>query len=250
MIGVKPFFRKLHRWLGLLMALQIIAWMASGLYFSIFPIEVIRGEHLTLAPSAPDPEALPEGVTPAQAWAVVTSGLEGPFEFRQVSLVQRYGSTWYQLTGSARGVGFSRLVDGASGMIAPRLDESGVRDLAQSILIEPAEILSAELVHSVPADSEIRGRQLPVWRVSFEKPESLSLYFDPWTGELLARRTARWRVFDFLWMLHIMDFEERDDFNTPLLQWAAALGLLVALSGIIFWAMTSRLFRRRQVNQR
>ncbi len=247
---MKPFFRKLHRWLGLLMALQIIAWMASGLYFSVFPIEVIHGDHLTLSPAVPDPEALPGGVTPAQAWAAVTAELEGPFAFRKLSLVQRYGSTWYQLAGSAHGVGFSRLVDGASGLIAPRLDESAVRDLAQSILIEPAQIVSAELLDAVPADSEIRGHQLPVWRVSFEKPESLNLYFDPWTGELLARRTVRWRLFDFLWMLHIMDFEARDDFNTPLLQSAAALGLLVALSGVIFWAMTSRLLRRRPDNQR
>ena len=41
---MRKFLRKAHRWLGLLMALQIIAWMASGLYFSIFPIEVIRDD--------------------------------------------------------------------------------------------------------------------------------------------------------------------------------------------------------------
>ena len=32
------------------MAVQVIAWMVSGFYFSIFPIEEIRGEHLTIAP--------------------------------------------------------------------------------------------------------------------------------------------------------------------------------------------------------
>ena len=45
---MKLFFRKVHRWLGLLMAVQIIAWMASGLYFAVFPIETIRGEHLAV----------------------------------------------------------------------------------------------------------------------------------------------------------------------------------------------------------
>jgi len=66
---------------------------------------------------------------------------------------------------------------------------------------------------------------------------------------LLARRTTRWRIFDFLWMLHIMDFDTRDDFNTPLLQIAAGLGFVVGLSGLVFWALTTRLFRRRRVNQ-
>ena len=51
----------------------------------------------------------------------------------------------------------------------------------------------------------------------------------------------------FLWMLHIMDFDTRDDFNHPLLQIAAALGLIIALSGVVFWAMTTRLFRRRRI---
>ena len=91
----------------------------------------------------------------------------------------------------------------------------------------------------------MRGRPLPLWQVRFEQPESLSLYLDPWTGEIVARRTDRWRVFDFLWMLHIMDFEARDDFNHPLLQVAAFLGLVVALGGVVLWALTTPLFRRR-----
>jgi uncharacterized iron-regulated membrane protein len=102
------------------------------------------------------------------------------------------------------------------------------------------------LLEQVPPGSEIRGRQLPVWKVAYSEPEALALYFDPWTGDLLARLTTRWRIFDFLWMLHIMDFENRDDFNSALLQGAALLGLLVALSGVIFWAMTSRVFRSRR----
>jgi len=90
---------------------------------------------------------------------------------------------------------------------------------------------------------------MPLWRVRFEQPESLNLYLDPWTGEMVARRTDRWRVFDFFWMLHIMDFDEREDFNHPLLQIAAALGLIIALSGVVLWALTTRLFRRRPVQQ-
>jgi uncharacterized iron-regulated membrane protein len=99
-------------------------------------------------------------------------------------------------------------------------------------------------VEEAAPDAEIRGRDLPLWKVGFSVPESLNLYIEPWTGELVARRTARWRVFDFLWMLHIMDFEARDDFNTPLLQIAAFLGLVIALSGLALWAVTTRLWRR------
>jgi uncharacterized iron-regulated membrane protein len=244
---VKPFFRKLHRWLGLAMALQIIAWMGSGLYFAIFPIEVIRGEHLTLPAEAPDASMLAELIPPAQAWQQAIRELPAPHRLKDISLQARDGSAWYRVAGSAGEQAFTRLVNGTDGRLAQRLDEQAVRALAESVLAVPATIDSVEWVEQVAPGGEIRGRQLPVWGVHFTDPEALSLYFDPWTGDVLARRTTRWRIFDFLWMLHIMDFDSRDDFNTPLLQWAAALGLLVSLSGVVFWAMTTRLFRRRRV---
>lgn len=244
---VKPFFRKLHRWLGLAMALQIIAWMGSGLYFSIFPIETIRGEHLTRSPESPSAADLEGVIAPDQAWKAATADLAAPYRLSDLQLVKRWGETWYRVSGSAAGQPFRRMIHAQSGDIAPSLSAEAVRELADAWLVRPGAGVTVEWVESVPEDSEIRGRPLPVWRVHYSEPESLSLYIDPQTGDLLARRTTRWRIFDFLWMLHIMDFDSRDDFNTPLLQAAAALGLLVAISGVVFWAMTTRLFRRRRV---
>lgn len=245
---MKPFFRKLHRWLGLLMALQIVAWMASGLYFSIFPIEVIRGEHLVKAPAAVNASALPELITPGTAWANAVQALPAPHEFNGLDLVNRDGETWYRITGSAGGKPFKRLVNGTSGRVASRMNAQRARQVAESMLVTPGTHVATELIEHAEPDSEIRGRELPVWQVRFSEPESVSLYLDPWTGDLLTRRTTRWRIFDFMWMLHIMDFEARDDFNSLLLQAAAALGLIVALSGVIFWAMTTRLWRRQRAS--
>ena len=40
---------------------------------------------------------------------------------------------------------------------------------------------------------------------------------DAGSGEVTAVRHDRWRLFDWFWMLHIMDYDERSDFSTPLL---------------------------------
>jgi uncharacterized iron-regulated membrane protein len=243
---MKPFFRKLHRWLGLLMALQIIAWMVSGLYFSIFPIEVIRGEHLTH--EAPDLKAADlEGlISPDAAWSVLSRSREGKVTPEQVSLVSVMDQTWYRVSGTGADKGFTRLVNARTGELLDFLDADAAKNIALERLIGEGNIIAVDLIEHAEPDSEIRGRQLPIWRVTFSEPENLSIYIDGWTGDLLTRRTTRWRIFDFLWMLHIMDFDERDDFNTPLLQIAAGLGLIVALSGLIFWAMTTKLFRSRK----
>lgn len=241
--AVKPFFRKLHRWLGLLMALQILAWMASGLYFAIFPIETIRGEHLTVPAPPPEASSLPGLVPPAEAWAVLAATLDGDPELTAISLLNRFDSTWYRISGRNGGQPFTRLVNGLDGRLGVSLDEAQARALGTAMLAVPGRIESVEWVEKVEPDSEIRGRQLPVWKVSYAEPEALALYFDPWTGDLLARRTTRWRIFDFLWMLHIMDYQTRDNFNHPLLQIAASLGLLIALSGVLYWYISNRALR-------
>ncbi len=231
------------------MALQILAWMSSGLYFAIFPIETIRGEHLTVPGGTLEAEALDKIIPVSGAWATAADQLGEASGLQAVSLHTALGDIWYRFSGSNESGTFSRLVNAHNGDLLPFLDAGQIAQLAESSLAVNGHIESIELVEHSIRGGEYRGRQLPLWRVVYSEPESLHLYIDGWTGEVVARRTTRWRIFDFLWMLHIMDFDERDDFNTPLLQVAAALGLLVALTGLVFWAMTTRVFRGRKTRR-
>ena len=227
------------------MAVQIVAWMASGLYFSLIPITEIRGAHLTVAAESLESDQLGSLPRPDQISGLLNEQMGDDWSLGNLKLVSVNGQSLWRVAGQSAGKSFTRLVAADGESFVPRLSQQGAKSRAGEWLLEPAEPVSIDLLESVPAGSEIRGRELPVWRVAYSEPESVNLYIDPWTGELLARRTDRWRLFDFLWMLHIMDFDTRDDFNHPLLQIAAALGLIIALSGVVFWAMTTRLFRRR-----
>lgn len=243
---LKRWLRRIHRWLGLLMVVQIVFWMVSGLYFAWFPIETIRGEHLLAELQRPDAGRLEGMVPPWVAWNNVAAGFDTAPGLTDMRIAIREGQPFYRLSGVAGGESFSRLVDGASGRVVPRMDASAAKRRATGHLAGGPVPVAAQWVTVSPPGSEFRGRPLPLWRVSFDTPERVNVYLEPWTGEVLAVRTTRWRVFDFLWMLHIMDFDERDDFNTLLLQGAALLGLLIAVSGLVFWAVTTRLFRRRR----
>ena len=243
---MRIFFLKLHRWLGLLMVVQIIAWMASGLYFSIFPMEEIRGEHLVKKPESLEAEGLSQMGSPVELNRQLEKHFGPGWELTSLSLVSNGGRMAWRVGGRADGVAFRRLVPGDGTGVLPVLSAQEAAQAAQDWLLDTAEVQAIEWLESASPGSEIRGRNFPVWKVSFDEPESLNLYLDPWTGEILARRTTRWRVFDFFWMLHVMDFENRDDFNHLLLQVAAFLGLLIALSGVIFWAITTTLFRKKR----
>jgi uncharacterized iron-regulated membrane protein len=249
-MNLKIASRKIHRWLGLLMALQIIAWMASGLWFSIFPIAEIRGEHLTRPAERLEVDRLERLAAPTVLQETLDRHFREAWTLSTVALTQLDGQVYWRISGSLADHSFTRLVTADGLAVSPMLTAATASNRARDWLVTPAEPQAVEWVETVPPDGEIRGRELPVWKVSFSQPESLNLYIDPWTGEILARRTARWRVFDFFWMLHIMDFDTRDDFNHPLLQIAAFLGLVIALSGLLLWAVTTSLFRsgrRREI---
>ncbi len=241
---MKKFLRTLHRWLGLLMALQLLAWFGSGLYFALSPIETIRGTHLVEEPAVLHAAGLEGLISPSVAWVQVAADTGAESELTTVSLTAHDGHTWYRVSGTSADAEFVRLVDGLTGAVAPRIDEREARRIAEGSLAVPGTVSTVELVTESPAGSEYRDHRLPLWRVGFDDPESLNLYIDPWTREIAIKRTARWRIFDFLWMLHIMDWSTRDDFNTPLLQIAAAVGLIIVLSGLIYWFMTSKAVRR------
>ena len=92
------------------------------------------------------------------------------------------------------------------------------------------------------AEGEIRGATLPLWRVDLDDRWQSSVYVDPVTGRIVAARNTLWRIYDFFWMLHIMDYDTRDDFNNNLLRSASGVGWFIGLSGL--W-MLFYSFRRR-----
>lgn len=245
---MKKLLRTIHKWLGLLMVAQILAWMVSGFYFSIVPISEIRGEHLT---RAVEPVSK-TGLQTVTAMNLIGHALDEHFregwEMISLSAVNTPSGIAWRIEGTAGDHRFRRLVNAETGQVLPKLDSEAAARRAGAWLVDPSVPVSVEWIEAESAVVEFRGRDLAAWRANFDNPESLRLYLDPWTGEILARRTSRWRVFDFLWMLHIMDYDTRDNFNHPLLQIAALAGFVVALSGLVYWFVVSGSRRRRRAN--
>lgn len=121
------------------------------------------------------------------------------------------------------------------------ISESKAREIATTLYAGNGTVESVEKVNK--ATTEYR-KELPAWRVNFDDSEGTSFYLHTLTGELQSVRNDRWRIFDFVWMLHIMDYDERTDFNHPLLIIAAALALLLVLAGIY---LVFKTFKKRDL---
>jgi hypothetical protein len=218
-----PTLRTWHRRLSLVVGLQLLAWTVSGLIFSWDPIAVVRGE--TSLVEAPERNAPPLETLRSPAQVAEALGLPA---VRGVSLEYLRGRwAWRLVTGSGE---LTTLADAHTGAALAPLDEQRARALATERFLPEGRVVGAELV--TEAGGEYRAKPVPAWRVDFDDDDAHHLYLDALTGETTAVRNDTWRRFDWMWMLHIMDYTERTDFSTPWLTAVAALGVLTAASGL------------------
>jgi hypothetical protein len=122
--------------------------------------------------------------------------------------------------------------------------EQQIRRLADHWFTGDEKLVKVALIHEVPG--EIRSRKPPLWRADFDGWNKPTLYLSAQTGELLSKRHELWRVFDFVWMLHIMDYDTRDNVNNTLLRVFTWGAVAMALSGawLLFYSFPRR--RRRK----
>lgn len=227
---MKPAFwaRRAHKWIALVVGVQALLWMLSGLYMTVISIDIIHGDHLAHANTKPLSASVP-----VMDPAALAQSYPGLVSFRLKRFLDREVYELHQ----AKSIS---LIDATSGAPLSPLSDTMARQLAQSLYAGKAPIKTAELVTEAP--QEVATRPVPMWRVEFADSNETTLYLSPQTGELLAKRHDLWRWFDFLWMLHIMDYDERSDVNNTLLRVASSAGLLFALSGVwlLFYSFTRR----------
>jgi PepSY-associated TM region len=217
-------FARLHIWLGWLVGIPLLLWTASGLFMVSRPIEEVRGVHLKA-------EALPLDLKGPIVVPAFPPDHGAPLSVRLEQ--QADGPVW--IATFDHGHEMRAAVN--DGRWLPKVTEAEARATAMRWYKPDAAILS---VKHTPADAppiDLR-RERPAWRVAFA--DGANVYIDADTGSLLAIRSRQWRVFDFMWGLHIMDLQMREDSSHPILIGFAALALVSVLVGLILLPMRRR----------
>lgn len=213
---------KWHIWLGWLVGVPIVLWLATGLFMVIKPIEEVRGNHLR------------KDVT-EQALVLEDSALaDEAAQLKDMRVTMQDGRAVAILTTMD---GITSRVEFATGEPIAPLDAAAARALVEQRIeggdkVEKVTFFPAE---RVPFDFR---RPSPVWQVALEG--GTNVYVGRDTGDIEAVRTRWWRWFDFAWGLHIMDISEREDTSHPILILFAALGLTGGVIGCVL------MFRRRK----
>lgn len=222
--------RRIHKWLALIVGIQAVIWTLTGLYMTVVHIDIIHGDHFVRHAEAM-PVRLSEIVSPLEVANAAPDAQE-------VRLARLLGRPVYIAKTPAGELLFDART--ARRLAPPSRDD--IRQLAEHWFTGPERLVGLKLITEIPG--EIRGREPPLWRAEFDGWNKPTLYLSPATGQLLSRRHELWRIFDFLWMLHIMDYETRDDVNNWLLRSFTLLAFTTVLSGA--WLLWFAFPRKRR----
>ena len=225
--------RTTHKWLALIVAIQAVFWTLSGLYMTAVHIDVIHGDRLVKAVAAP-PIAVAGLVEPAHL-AHLAPGL------RSARLETQLGQPVYVVQAEDG----PALFDARTAQKLSPLNAEQATARAQALFAEKGAVVRTDYLTKAPL--EIQTRPVPIWRVEFEGAWKPTFYISPFTGELVSRRHDLWRTFDFVWMFHIMDYDDRQDVNNLLLR--VFTWLAVATAGTGGWLLLYSFRRKRRVRK-
>ena len=231
---MKRYITRIHLWAGLQLGLQVVIWMSSGVVMSWFDIEAVTGRDRASPKSRLSLKADELGTD----FATILQNFPdtNQIEFRRIGEVAVLEIT--DVLGEVHLLEASSgepIIVGETEAISTALDDYAGEALVKRVML-------VEDPHY-----EIRGNTLPLWRVDIDDERGTRLYVSPDDARIAARRNDTWRLYDFFWMLHIMDYDERNDFNNPLIRTASATGLIFALSGL--GLVILRLGSRRYQNE-
>ena len=211
--------RFFHKYLSLIISIQLLLWTVSGIYFAFNKIELVRGEQYLLENQAED---------------LNLEEVEITFTAKNLSFIKRL-DMWIIKAETDSGLIYSDL----SGIKLEALDEEGAKEVVKrKTNLRPLE---AFRIDKQEKRAEYRGRDLPLYKVTTSASDGINVYVDAFSGAVTAIRSDSWRIWDFLWGAHIIDYRERDNINNFLLKFFSILALISALSGIALFFKTLRL---------
>ncbi len=223
--------------MALVIGAQLLIWFASGVIMSFLPIDKVRGEHLVDRETV---MTIPAG-----------SSFAGPARISAMTGAPVEAINWHMMGSravaevtTAKGV---KLFDAQTGELIPPIgatQATAIANVAWKSAVKPVSKASR-----VTTESPEYRAALPAWRIAYSDPDATSIFVAVDTGKITAVRTGTWRLYDFFWSLHIMDWKNHENFNTWWLLAFAIGGLVLGLAGTVLLFIRWPLRRKRKAKR-
>jgi len=237
--------RKIHRYLGVFIGIQFLFWTLGGVYFSWNNMDDVHGETLLKQEKkyfkGLNFSVVQKGIDSLKTDVLIDS-------INAIDLMEAFGKpivVFNYFEGSNLKI---QLIDAETGKLRPPYSGQECLELVEQQLKEPIPIIKAVFLkkHTTDDHHEYRGKPLPAYAFTLDHPTNTTIYVSTELGQITSVRNNNWRRFDFLWMLHTMDYNTRDHITNWVLRIFSVLGILTIFSGFYLFYLTSRTFGKNR----
>jgi hypothetical protein len=211
--------RKYHKWLMAFIGIQFVIWSVSGAYMVFFDIDYIHGDSLVNNEQ--------DKIDPQQITYPLQTLLQQYPQAKAITLGRYLDKVVYRFTLAEQKLA----VDANSGAEIPPLNQAQAEKAAQFYYSGAGTVESAELI-SENAPFELNPAVMPAWRINFTDFGSPAIYVSAETGLLVGKRHNFWRLFDWMFRFHVMDYDDGEDIDNSLLFWFTLLGIFASVLGM------------------
>ncbi len=225
--------KSLHKWLSLLVFIQLFIWLGSGLFFNLMDHSKARGTQYKQS-------AVPTNIDGQRLLNSQEVLVQSKRDVKNISLTQRLGQPYYLLTHDK---GLYRhfeshfsLVNAYTGAIQV-VDKKMASALALATYSGPGKV--SEIIKVKPPIDDLLKEQNTLWQVDFSDELNTSVYINASSGRLVGHSNDDKRFADFFFMLHFMDYSSlignsSSGFNNWQIIFFALLTLVFCLTGLIW----------------
>jgi hypothetical protein len=244
------YIRKAHRWLGIILGIQFLLWTIGGLYFSWSNMDEVHGDFQKRnAPLLSSDISL---VSPTTVLDTIKKVYHID-SIVSIQLIEILGKPFYQVRCISTAPNntnhehdmqsMNHLANAETGQLRGPLTKEEATEVAKSRFNGEPKVKSVEYLTTTNGHHEYRESPLPAYAITFEHPSKTTVYVASELGTIQKFRNNKWRIFDFLWMMHTMDYESRDNISNWLLRAFSIFGLVTVISGFALFFVS---FKRRK----
>ena len=231
--------RKTHRWMGVILGIQFFLWTLGGLYFSWSDMDEVHGDHqkahihpISANIGLVNPQEIIDEIK-------LKDSVNFLFDIRLIQILNR---PFYQIIYSKehdRGKKI-QLANATTGELRTALSKEEAIEIAKKNFTNDTPVKSVEYLTNTNGHHEYREQPLPAFAITFSHPTNTTVYVASELGTVQKFRNSKWRIFDFLWMLHTMDYQSRDNISNWLLRAFSIFGLFTIMSGFTLFFISRK----------
>lgn len=246
------YIRKSHRWLGVLLGIQFLLWTIGGLYFSWSNMDEVHGDFQNK--NAPLLSSNISLVSPTMVLDTIKK-VHRVDSVVSIQLIEILGKPFYQVrcisaihneTNHEHDMhAMNHLANAETGALRGPLTKEEAIEVAKMRFNGEPKVTSVEYLTGTNGHHEYRENPLPAYAITFEHPSKTTVYIASELGTVQKFRNNKWRIFDFLWMLHTMDYESRDYIGNWLLKAFSIFGLITVMSGFALFIVSSKRSKKK-----